>query len=61
MQDGRLSDYHGRYTDSTVMRMPELIKHQEGTIYLGLRLFNMPAGSQGHPIRIFNRIVKIKK
>ncbi|KHN77208.1 hypothetical protein Tcan_15469 [Toxocara canis] len=50
MQEGVLSYSNGRFNDSTVVRLSRSIKHHEGKLYLGLRLFDIPEGSQDYTI-----------
>ncbi|VDM38289.1 unnamed protein product [Toxocara canis] len=57
MQEGVLSYSNGRFNDSTVVRLSRSIKHHEGKLYLGLRLFDIPEGSQVQNIPVlFNTI-----
>uniref|UniRef100_A0A9J2P0P4 DUF4773 domain-containing protein n=1 Tax=Ascaris lumbricoides TaxID=6252 RepID=A0A9J2P0P4_ASCLU len=50
MQEGMLSYSNGRFNDSVVVRLSRAVKHHEGKIYLGLRLFDIPEGSQDYTI-----------
>lgn len=53
MQEGMLSYSNGRFNDSVVVRLSRAVKHHEGKIYLGLRLFDIPEGSQGTLLGIY--------
>uniref|UniRef100_A0A914RFX8 DUF4773 domain-containing protein n=1 Tax=Parascaris equorum TaxID=6256 RepID=A0A914RFX8_PAREQ len=57
MQEGMLSYSNGRFNDSVVVRLPRAVKHHEGKLYLGLRLFDIPEGSQDYTIVDVTRAV----